>query len=170
MSFSEREISESLLRDFELENPALKPAAVMALQETLADALANTESLDAMWEVFRSEMVRRQYVHFTRELCQTTRSEVYARIVDKEYGLLRAEAVRRLLSDEHDSLRAEALSKIKEKLESDAQIAELRQSIQTRLETELRPVVEQSIRSDLMANPSFVEEVKAELKKRILGL
>lgn len=170
MSFSEQEISESLLRDFQLDNPALKPVAVMALQETLADALANTESLDAMWEVFRTEMIRRQYVHFTRELCQTTRSEVYARIVDKEYGLLRAEAVRRLLSDEHHSLRAEARNQLKSELESDAQIAELKQSIETRLEAELRPVVESSIRAELVANPHFIEEVKTELKKKILGL
>ena len=70
MRFSDAEISENILDGFELANPGLRSAAVMALQETLAEALANTESLDEMWEVFKDTLIRRQYADFTRDLCE----------------------------------------------------------------------------------------------------
>ena len=170
MRFSDAEISENILDGFELANPGLRSAAVMALQETLAEALANTESLDEMWEVFKDTLIRRQYADFTRDLCESTRNEIYARIIDKEYSRLRSEAVRRIVADDHTQLRADAVAQIKAAMESEKAITEMKKSIRHRLEDLLRPQVAAKLKAELQADPVFIEQVKTDLKKQIMGL
>jgi len=92
------------------------------------------------------------------------------------------EAIQQLIKNYKEGLRAEAISRLKKDVQDVAFIAalmdtarnELLKDVVDQLTEELqpvvRPIVEQQLKVQLMNDPDFVAQVKAELKKTILGL
>lgn len=92
------------------------------------------------------------------------------------------EAIQQLIKNYKEGLRAEAISRLEKDVQDDAFIAalmdtardELLKDVVDQLTEELRPivrpVVEQQLKVQLMNDRDFVAQVKAELKKTILGL
>lgn len=92
------------------------------------------------------------------------------------------EAIRQLIRNYREGLCSEAISRLKENAQDEAFIGalidtardEFLKDVVDQLTEELRPVVrpivEQQLKDQLMNDPGFVTQVKAELKKTILGL
>lgn len=87
-------------------------------------------------------------------------------------------AIQQLIRNYKDGLSAEALSRLKKESQDDAFIAamldvardEMIKDVETQLIEELRPIIEQQLKAELMKDPEFIARVKAELKSIILGL
>ena len=170
MPFYDDHFDEEVLKSVDLTNPDLQSVADIALRETLSAALDGASTINELWGIFREVLTQYQYSLFVASLNDTTRREIYAKVYDNEYSQLRRLAIKKIIEDEGESLREQAINQIKAELQDEDEIIAMQEELESRLIDEMRPDIEEQLRTELKSDPQFLEKVKLELKKAILGL
>jgi hypothetical protein len=104
-------------------------------------------------------------------MTDSIRNELFARIWDNDYPALLSEAVEKIIDDEGDKLRDEAMEIVYEEMKVERESDEdFMAKIEQELKAEMRPKIADSLRQEMMADPEFIDAVKSDLKRSILGL
>jgi hypothetical protein len=148
-------------------NEDLRQAVNSALMEALDNELMQSDTLNELWSIFRNALRDFQHAVFMDAMTDSIRNELYGRIWNAEYPALRAEAVSNIMKDNEDELIEEALEQIKEESEFDE---DLSNRLHEKLKEEMKPTVADELKKELMQDEAFLESVKTELKRSILGL
>ncbi|WP_295613165.1 hypothetical protein [uncultured Lamprocystis sp.] len=152
-------------------NEDLRQAINSALTEALDNELMQAGTINELWDVFRSTLRQFQHAVFMDSMTDSIRNELFARIWDKDYLELRSEAIQKIIEDEGDKLREEALDGVYEVMKSERECDEdFLAEIEQELKTEMRPEIADSLRQEMMADQEFIDAVKSDLKRSILGL
>jgi hypothetical protein len=100
-------------------------------------------------------------------MTESIRDKVFAEIMHRDYDAIRSEAISRIIECEEDALFTDALENVNNNREENKDFF-LR--LEEHLKSEMRDGVAEKLRQELMSDESFIEAVKTELKKTILGL
>lgn len=130
----------------------------------LEDALSRVDDLDDCWTVFRqavTESILDSVV--VKEVVSSSRKQVARSILASEYDRLVNIAANKLISRDRATVLTEAakLMLLEPSAQSEAKhlaVALLRDQLRT------------EVREQLKADPAFVDEVKRELKRKIMGI
>jgi hypothetical protein len=134
----------------------------------LEDALSRVDDLDDCWTVFRqavTESILDSVV--VKEVVSSSRKQVARSILASEYDRLVNIAANKLISRDRATVLTEAakLMLLEPSAQSEAKhlaVALLRDQLKTEVRTE--------VREQLKEDPAFVDEVKRELKRKIMGI
>jgi hypothetical protein len=152
-------------------NEELRQAINSALMEALDNELMQAGTINEMWDVFRSTLRQFQHSVFMDSMTDSIRNELFARIWDNDYPALLSEAVEKIIDDEGDKLRDEAMEIVYEEMKVERESDEdFMAKIEQELKAEMRPKIADSLRQEMMADPEFIDAVKSDLKRSILGL
>lgn len=137
-------------------------------REALEDALSRLGTLDECWEVFR-QFVTEAIVDddVFRKIVLRSRAEIALRIVESEYDKVLNIAALKLMNRKHEDVVTKAAQLMLS--DQDAQ-SEIRRTAIDLLRNQLRDDIGKEVREELIADQTFVAEVKRDLKRQIMGI
>ena len=133
--------------------PDLEGLAENALQDALSNVMDDNSLADHIWEQFMN-------------ILSAYKSAVATSIHDA----VRDEIYQQALSDEYDNIKNRAIADALNGSSFENEIYDLRADVEARLHTELRPIVTERIKTELLSDQEFIADVKNDLKRKILGL
>jgi hypothetical protein len=139
------------------QNPALRSVGQRILDSALHEADQNYASLDELWMVFMRHVRGYEFADQIALQFQRHKDEVVQSIKNDCYDELRRVAY----SELRDQVKPQVLDELREELAS---------TVRSELHKEMREEVKKSIRADLLSDAKLIQEVKDELKRRIVGL
>jgi hypothetical protein len=148
-------------------NEPLRQAVNFALMAALENELEQACTVDELWSVFRDALTQFQRAVFLNAMTESIRDRVFSEIMNRDYDAIRSEAISAIIEGEEDALFTDALNSINKNREANKDFF-LR--LEEHLKSEMRESVAENLRQELMNDESFIEAVKTDLKKTILGL
>lgn len=139
------------------QNPSLRSVGQKILDSALSKADSNFASLDELWTVF----------------IQHVRGYEFADLIALQFHEYKDEVVQSIKKDCYDELRKKAYSELADEIEPEVR-EELRKqmadAVHSELYDEMRDEVKEIVRAELLDDPDLIQEVKDELKRKIIGL
>lgn len=138
------------------------------LRAALEQAIEDTSSIDEMWSVFREHLtdaiLERTIV---QEPLQSARAQLVSHLWASERGTLIERAAAHLATRNHAAVIRAAANLLLAQ-------AETRQTIERRameiIAQELRPIIREQLVAELKSDPVVMDEVKRELKRKLLDI
>jgi len=161
--------------------PRFQAVTTRALRKALEHSEQFTSTTDDLWRTFRDHVLRHEHAVLIDALTDDMRREIRTAIEEEQGDLLRKRAVTEL----RDKLGAEVNERLRAELEAELRpriTAEIRQRLAAelepqlrdgmiaRLQSQLRGEVKDQLRVQLLEDEVFLESVKKELQRRVLGL
>jgi hypothetical protein len=169
------------IRYLDLKNLRVQNVGQKILDSALEAAKQDNATIDSLWNIFLdhiqshlfAEEIARQIEDFKSELEVAIKKDCYPQL--EKAALLQVkkevrEQVEKELTDEaRKTLTPLIQSSIKNQLEKEFEFS-LRPIIADKLKRDLEPSVREELREKLLKDPDFINEVRSELKKKILGI
>jgi hypothetical protein len=138
------------------------------LRGTFERALEDASSIDDMWTVFREHMTSvlldRAVI---REPLQAARTQLVAHLWHHERSVLIERAAIRLAQSNHSAVVDSAVRHL-------LSVPSLRKMLEEmaidEISKELRPKIHAQLTAELKVDPSLIDEVKREIKRKIMDL
>ena len=133
--------------------PDLVDIAEGVLNDALSDIMDDHSLTDRIWEQFTN-------------ILNIYKNAVAASINDA----IKGEMYQQVLSDEYSNLKEKAVDHVLNSASTANEISDIRSEVEERLYKQLRPIVIEKLKAELLADPDFIVEVKNDLKRTILSL
>lgn len=134
----------------------------------LEDALSRVDDLDDCWAVFRqaiTETILDSVV--VKEVVSSSRKRVARSIVATEYDRLVNIAANKLITRDRAAVLTEAAKLLLQEPNAQSEAKHLAVAL---LREQLKAEVSAEVREQLKSDPAFVNDVKLELKRQIMGM
>jgi hypothetical protein len=168
-------------RYLDLKNSRIQNVGQKILDSSLSSAKQNSHSIDSLWRIFIehieayafAEEVARQIEQFKEDLQDAIKDDCYPELEKNAFDQVKKEVRERVEKQLIDEFRSQLTpvvrSAIHKQLEKEFEFS-LRPTIADKLKRDLEPEVREQLRKDLLNDPVFDQQVRSELKKRILGI
>jgi hypothetical protein len=155
--------------DLDYEAPGdVKETLREELRAALEQAIEDTSSIDEMWSVFRDHLTDALLESsIVQEPLQSARTQLVAHLWAHERGTLIERAAAHLANRNHAGVVSAAANLLLSQSET-RQLIE-RKAIEL-IAQELRPKVREQLVAELKNDPAVMDEVKRELKRKLLDI
>lgn len=168
-------------RYVDLKNSRIQNVGQKMLDSALSSAKYNADYSDKLWRIFIqhiesyvfAEEVARQIEQFKQDLQDAIKDDCYPELeknaLDQVKKEVRERVEKQLIDEFRSQLTPVVRSAIHKQLEKEFEFS-LRPAIADKLKRDLEPEVREQLRKDLLNDPVFDQQVRSELKKKILGI
>ena len=168
-------------RYLDLTSSRIQDVGQKILDSALSSAKKNSDSIDSLWRTFMehieayafAEEVARQIELFKDDLQKAIKADCYPHLekmaLDQVKKEVREKVEKQLIEEFKTQLTPVVRAAIHKQLEKEFEFS-LRPIIADKLKRDLEPEVREQLRKDLLNDPVFDQQVRTELKKKILGI
>lgn len=134
----------------------------------LEDALSRVDDVDDCWDIFRQAITQSILdSQVIRQILVVCRAEIARSVHATEYDRLVNIAANKLITRDREAVLTEAGRIL---LQDPKNESEVRQLAVQLLREQLKKEIGAEVREQLKSDPDFVEDVKRELKRQIMGI